>query len=262
MFDVLSENKIKSVLKTKIFGKKVYAFWSVSSTNDFAYRRATQGEEEGALVIAEQQERGRGRKARVWDSQFGKGLWFSVIIRPNLPSCKSGLIPFLAGLSIADAINNLTGLQVDLKWPNDIMINNKKCCGVLSEVHFDNGNIAFIILGIGINVNHNPGDWSENLNGTATSLRIEKKARVNRAELLNEILTQFEQNYKHVKHDSFDSLIDQWKKRCSKFKKNITILQEDKKISGIFFDLDKQGCLLLKTQRGELKKIVAGDILV
>ena len=261
MFDVLSENRIKSVLKTKLFGQKIFAFWSISTTNDFAYRRATQGEKEGALVIAEKQERGRGRKLRVWDSQFGKGLWFSLILRPDLPSSKSGLIPYLAGVSVARAVENLTGLQPDLKWPNDLMLNDKKCCGILSEVHFDNSKIAFLILGIGINVNHNPGEWTDDINEIATSLRIEKNKRIDRAELLAEILFQLEQLYEDVKINGFDNLLNQWKKRCSKYKKFITIEQENKKIEGIFFDLDKEGCLILKTKDGEMKKIFAGDVV-
>jgi len=262
MYDVLSENKIKSAIKTNLFGKKIYAFWSISSTNDFAYRLAMQGEDEGALVIAEQQERGRGRKARVWDSQFGKGLWFSVILRPDLPSTKSGLIPFLAGVSVAKAVQNVIGLQMDLKWPNDIIINKKKCCGILSEVNFDNGKIDFIILGIGINVNHKHGDWKKQVNDVATSLRIEKQERISRSELLNEVLCQLELHYKDVKQNGFDGILDLWKKNCSKFKKNITVVQEDKEISGTFFDLDDEGCLLIGNKKGKTIKIVAGDVLI
>jgi BirA family transcriptional regulator, biotin operon repressor / biotin---[acetyl-CoA-carboxylase] ligase len=262
MFDVLSENKIKSAIKTNLFGNKIYAFWSVSSTNDFAYRLAMQGEDEGALVIAEQQKRGRGRQARVWDSQFGKGLWFSIIMRPDLPSSKSGLIPFLAGLSVLIAVQNITGLHLDLKWPNDIIINKKKCCGILSEVNFNNSKIDFIILGIGINVNHNHGDWHEQVNKVATSLRIEKKERINRSELLNEVLCQLELHYEDVKKNGFDGILDQWKKNCSNFKKTITVVQEDTEISGTFFDLDEKGCLLMEVKDGKTIKIVAGDVLI
>ncbi|MBC8183486.1 biotin--[acetyl-CoA-carboxylase] ligase [candidate division KSB1 bacterium] len=262
MSDVLSETKIKFVLKTKLFGKRIYAFWSIGSTNDFAYRLAMQGEDEGALVIAEQQERGRGRKARVWDSQFGKGLWLSVILRPDLPSSNAGLIPYLAGVSVSRAVEDLTGLQPEMKWPNDVMLNNMKCCGVLSEVNFKNGKIDFIILGIGINVNHEAGEWSDEIDKIATSLRIEKNERLERADLLAEILFQLEQAYDDVKKNGFGQLLDQWKKRCPVFQQNITILQEDKKISGTFINLDEKGCLLLKGEDGKIKKIVAGDLLV
>ncbi len=262
MYDVLSENRIKSVLKTKLMGKKIYAFWSIGTTNDFAYLRATQDEPEGALVIAEKQERGRGRKARTWDSQFGKGLWFSIILRPDLPSNKSGLIPYLAGVSVAQAVEKIIGLRPDLKWPNDLLLNGKKFCGILSDVQFDNGNIAFIILGIGVNVNHNPAEWSAEVNDLATSLRIESNRRIDRAEMLAEILACLERNYEKFKADGMGEILNQWKQRCPTFKKNITVLQEKQKLTGLFFDLDEEGCLVLKANDGKMIKIITGDIII
>ena len=260
MSEILSETKIKFALKTKRFGNRIFAFWSIGSTNDFAYRRAMDGENEGALVIAEQQERGRGRNARTWDSQFGKGLWFSVILKPDLPSSSAGLIPYLAGVSIARAIENSTGLQPEMKWPNDVMLKGKKCCGVLSEVNFTNGKIDFIILGIGINVNHEADEWTDEINEIATSIRIEKKESINRAELLAEILFQLEKVYEDVEKNGFEELLNQWKKRCPAIHQKITIQQDEQELFGTFIDLDEDGCMLLKVEDGEIKKIVAGDI--
>ena len=262
MYDVLSENRIKSVIKTKLLGNKIYAFWSIGTTNDFAYQRAMQGEKEGTLVIAEKQERGRGRKGRLWDSQFGKGLWFSLILKPDLPSSYSGLIPYLAGVSVAQAVEKITELQPDLKWPNDLLLSGKKFCGMLSDVHFNDSNIAFIILGIGVNVNYNPHKWSEDIEKVATSLRIESNKRINRAELLAEILLALDQNYEKFKLNGIAEILGQWKKRCPAFKKNITVVQENKKLTGLFYDLDEEGRLVLKSENGELSKIVTGDIVI
>ncbi|MDZ7377400.1 MAG: biotin--[acetyl-CoA-carboxylase] ligase, partial [candidate division KSB1 bacterium] len=143
-FDLLSEDKLKSVIKTELFAKKIYSFWSIGSTNEFAHNRAIQGEPEGTLVIAEQQVRGRGRKNRRWESPFNKGLWFSVVLRPNIVSDQVGLIPFLAGVAVAEGIENFTGLKPEVKWPNDLLLNGKKICGILSEAEFQNGKIRFI----------------------------------------------------------------------------------------------------------------------
>jgi len=259
--DILSEDRIKSVIKTSLFAQKIYAFWSISTTNDFAYRMALQGDKEGTLVIAEKQIRGRGRKSRTWDSSFSKGLWFSLILRPEMPSHRAGLIPFIASVSIAEAIENKLNLQPDMKWPNDLLLGGKKCCGILSEAEFVNNKIKFIILGIGINVNHNPNDFPDELKNIATSLRIQSEKRVDRADLLAEILFRLEQNYQNIKVSGFEETLSNWKRRCSKFKKRVVIEMEGQKLSGKFIDLDEGGGLILKTEKGEQKKVVAGDLI-
>jgi len=259
-FDLLSEDKIKSVIKTDLLATRIYAFWSVGSTNEFAYRRAAQGEREGVLVIAEEQTKGRGRKSRQWDSPFNKGLWFSLILRPNLPALKAGLLPYLAGVSVAQAVEIFFNLQPDLKWPNDLLFHGQKFCGVLSEVEFKNGTINFIILGIGINVNHKSDEFPEPYRNQATSLRIVSNRRVDRADFLAEVLLCLENNYKHTMEHGFEKILNEWKKRCFQFGKEIVIVQDETKLEGIFENIDSEGCLLLRTASGELKKIVTGDI--
>ncbi len=259
-FDLLSPEKLKSVIKTDLFAKKIYAFWSVGSTNEFAYLRALQGEMEGALVIAEQQLKGRGRKSRAWDSPFNRGLWFSLILRPQLPAARAGLVPYMAGVSVAEAIENFIGLKPDVKWPNDLLLNGRKFCGILSEVEFENSMIKFIILGIGINVNHKKDEFPEEFRELATSLRIELDSRIDRADFLAAVIGQLETNYKKMKLNGFKDIIEQWKKRSSQLGKKVTIIQDDDKHEGIFEDLNNEGCLLLRTKAGEIKKIVTGDI--
>lgn len=260
-FDLLSEDKLKSVIKTELFAKKIYSFWSIGSTNEFAHNRAIQGEPEGTLVIAEQQVRGRGRKNRRWDSPFNKGLWFSVVLRPNIVSDQVGLIPFLAGVAVAEGIENFTGLKPEVKWPNDLLLNGKKICGILSEAEFRNGKIRFIILGIGINVHHKPHEFPDEFRDRATSLRAESNLRIDRSELLAEILFQLEKNYRTMQSQGFAPIISNWKKRCPHLGKQVTIIQDDERLEGIFEDLNEQGCLMLRTRDGELKKIVTGDLL-
>jgi len=260
-YDLLSEDRIKSVLKTQLFGKKIYAFWSVGSTNEFAYHRALQGDKEGTLVIAEEQTKGRGRMSRHWDSPFNKGLWFSLILRPELSASKSGLVPYYAGVSVAEAVENFTNLKPVVKWPNDLLLSGRKFCGILSEVEFDNGKVNFIVLGIGINVNHKKDEFPEQYRAHAISLRIESDSRIDRLELLAEVLLQLEKNYLYIKENGFNDMINNWKRRCSQFGKLIVMVQGDNKYQGIFEELDEDGCLLLRTKSGNLEKIVAGDIV-
>ena len=259
-FDLLSEDKIKSVLKTELLAKKVYAFWSVGSTNEFAYTRAIQDEIDGTLVIAEQQSKGRGRKSRTWDSPFNKGLWFSLILRPDLPASRAGLVPYLAGVSLVEAVENFTGLKPFVKWPNDLLLNSKKFCGILSEVEFENGKIKFIILGIGININHKMNEFPEEFRAQATSLRIESESQIDRVDFLAEILLRLEENLNNMKESGFHNILKKWKKKCPQFEKEVVIVQDDKQYRGTFEELDDAGCLLLRTNNGELKKIVAGDV--
>jgi len=260
-YDILSENRIRSALKTDSMAQNIHAFWSVGSTNEFALRMAQLGDPEGTLVIAEKQEHGRGRMLRSWDSPLAKGLWFSVILRPQLSSSQAGLLPYIAGVSVAEAVEAQLGLHPDLKWPNDLLVGGKKFCGILSEVEFENGKIKFIVLGIGVNVNHLAGDFSRQIRDGATSLRLAAETRIDRADLLAAILSKLEQNYERVKTEGFDDLLHRWKTRCSNFKKNVALKQDQTTIEGTFVDIDHEGCLLLKTGSGETKKISAGDVI-
>ncbi|HEX9972575.1 MAG TPA: biotin--[acetyl-CoA-carboxylase] ligase, partial [bacterium] len=222
-FDLLSEERIKAALRTELLGNRIYAFWSIGSTNEFAYRRALQGDREGVLVIAEQQTKGRGRKSRYWDSPFYKGLWFSLILRPDIQSSQAGLLPYLAGVSVAEAVENLLKLTPDLKWPNDLLFQGKKFCGILSEVEFKNGKVKFIILGIGINVNQKVDEFPEQYRNQATSLRQECNNRIDRAELLTEVLFCLEQNYNSIGAHGLNEIVNKWKKKCRQFGKEIVI---------------------------------------
>lgn len=260
-FDLLSEDRIKSVIKTELFAQKIYAFWSVGSTNEFAYLRATQSEKEGTLVIAEKQTKGKGRKLRQWDSPFKKGLWFSLILRPQLAASKAGLVPYLAGVSVAEAVENFLGLKPEVKWPNDLLLNARKFCGILSEVDFENDRINFIILGIGINVNHKKDEFPEEFREYATSLRIESDLRIDRVDFLVEVLVQLEKNYIFIKEKGFKDIINKWKKRCPQLGEEVVVMQDDEKYQGVFEDLDDEGCLLLRTPSGEQKKVVTGDVV-
>ncbi|MFQ5863919.1 MAG: biotin--[acetyl-CoA-carboxylase] ligase [bacterium] len=255
----LNAEEIQKKLKNRLIAKKIYAFGQLSSTNDFAKRLAKGGEDEGSLVISEQQTKGRGRLGRSWESPPGKGLWFSLILKPNISVEKSGLISLLAGVSVAQAVENVVHLTAILKWPNDVLINSKKFCGVLIESEMESKKLTFVILGIGINVNQSVGDFSNVVLEQATSLQIESKSSIDRINLLAEVLHYLEKYYLEFKSGNFSNIVNEWKKRCPFVNRKILVKQNDHQLSGVFEDLDAEGRLLLRLMNGEIKKISEGE---
>lgn len=258
--DLITEDDIRLYLRTHTFGQKIHAFFRIGSTNEFANKLAEFGEQEGTLIIAEQQTKGRGRLKREWHSLFGKGLWFSLILRPRQDPEKAGLFSYLAGVSVAQAVEYYVGIKPEFKWPNDLLIDGKKFCGILSEVNFTNGRINFIILGIGINVNHKSKHFPKELIDRATSLSLETGSLIDRTKLLTKIIYRIEENYYYVQENGFDVITTYWKRRCPRLGKKISIYQDNQHIQGLFEDLDQNGCLLLRTENGDTQKIVAGDL--
>lgn len=255
----LNADEIQKQLKNKLIAKKIYAFGQLASTNDFAKRLAQTGEDEGCLVISDEQTKGRGRWGRRWESPPGKGLWFSLILRPKVSMEKAGVVSLLAGLSVAQAVEKITRLTPILKWPNDVLINSKKFCGVLIESEGESDKLSFLVLGIGINVNQSVLDFSDALQTHATSLRIESKVPINRIDLLVEVLQYLEKNYLGFKSGNFSNILNEWKKRSPHLNKKVMVKQNKLELEGLFEDLDEDGRLLLRLANGEITKISEGE---
>ncbi len=208
----IQADSLRVCLANQLIGRKIYAFQRVTSTNDLAKRLAEKGEPEGALIIADCQTKGRGRFQRHWQSPPGTGLWFSIILRPKISVENLETIPLLTGVSVAQAIETVTGLKPILKWPNDILLTSKKVCGILIESSFTQEKLNYLVLGIGINVNQQPLDFSDEIRNRSTSLSIESDHSVDRKDLLLEILHFLELNYLATMKGKFD-LAQEWTKR-------------------------------------------------
>lgn len=271
--DLLLKDEILSGLETKLFGRGIYAFQRIASTNDFAYKIAERGEKEGTLVIAEEQTRGRGRMGRIWHSPKGMGLWFSLILRPPIRSDEVNLLTFLSALSVAQVVERRSKINVGVKWPNDLLIKGRKFCGILSELSFEDKRINFAIVGIGINLNQQERDFPPELRSKATSLRIELGDKVDRVRLLQEILKRLEENYFLAIEDipflrqgwamnspGFGKIIREWESRCVIFGKKVTVIWGENQVTGIAQGIDKLGRLILKVKEGSEVKILAGDV--
>ena len=230
----ISSEEIQNRITNQIIGQRVFAFGDISSTNEYAKRLAREGAAEGCLVIAEHQTKGRGRFNRAWHSARGKGLWFSIILRPAIQLAKAGIVSILAAVSVAEAVEKLTPLKTELKWPNDVLIDKKKVCGILIETEVVQDKLEFLILGIGINVSQVRNDFPEEVHNTATSLLLESKCQPDRVELLLQILNSLDHNYKKLKVGQTTAIINQWSRKCFQIKKQITIQQGHREIEGVF----------------------------
>ncbi|MFQ5604572.1 MAG: biotin--[acetyl-CoA-carboxylase] ligase [bacterium] len=232
----------------------------ISSTNDYAKRLTRRGEKEGALVIADHQRQGRGRQRRKWYSQPGKGLCISIILRPVLATEKLGLISLLAGVVIAQTVEKLSQLNPTLKWPNDVMLQSRKLSGILIESDFKGGRLTSIVVGIGININHDESDFHSTIRSKSTSLYLVSKKITSRVDFMVAFLNQFEEIYHHIEKENYEYIISEWLRRCPKFKKPIRIQIEDRTISGVFHNIDGNGWLILKQKNAQPITVKTGEV--
>jgi BirA family transcriptional regulator, biotin operon repressor / biotin---[acetyl-CoA-carboxylase] ligase len=252
-----SEEELRRKLTTHVFGQTLYAYDSINSTNAYAKNFANKGAEEGTVVLADYQTAGRGRLGRSWLAEPGDNLLFSVIIRPTFSRDKLGLLSFFAATAIADAVEAVTALRCETKWPNDILLHQRKICGILMESAFQNTALAYVIMGIGVNVNQQK--FLGYLAGTATSLRNECKREFDRNDLFCKIMSSLESMFSDVKKGDFSAVLMEWKARATIFGQRISLTQGTEVIDGTAIDLAPDGGLLVETGTGR-RVFYAGDV--
>lgn len=261
--DVLhADDLVSRLAEGQIIGRDVQVFQETTSTNDVVDKLARDGVKEGVAVFAESQTKGRGRLGRNWVSPSGKGLWFSVLLRPDLPPQLATKITVCSATALARAIRNQTGLAPEIKWPNDILVRGRKVVGVLTELNAEVDKVKYLVLGIGVDVNLERSDLPAELGEIATSLKIESGRHINRADLAAEILRQLDRDYALVCQGRFENIVEEWERQCTTLGKRIVINTGDRQIIGQAEALDEDGALLLRTQHGHLERIVGGDIRV
>jgi BirA family biotin operon repressor/biotin-[acetyl-CoA-carboxylase] ligase len=253
---------LKTYLKTAMMGQIFYYQEEVDSTNLWARRLAEQGAPEGTLVIAESQSKGKGRLGRSWDSPPGLGLWISFILKPRIALAVLAGITTVTAVAMAEAVYRVTGIQLQLKWPNDLWGAGRKLAGILAEVKGEQDRINFLVVGIGVNVNHLPADFPPELAGRATSLRILKGDMISRQELLREFLSRFETAYTTITEQGLVQAIEYARRHSMTLGKKVTINRGfGEQITGEAVDLGGDGSLWLKGTGGELVKIHSGEII-
>ena len=258
--DLLTPSEIKPILKTKWIGKRIHHFQTLDSTNSKAYELALNGAEEGEVVIAESQEKGKGRLGRQWFSPPFLNIYVSLILRPKIPPHQASLVTLMAAVATADAIRNFFGLLPLIKWPNDILLRGRKVAGLLNEIHSEVDRIHFVILGIGINLNMDEKMFSKEIRNVATSLKIETGQVVSRKDFLQSLFLELERWYATFSEEGSAVILKVWRDWAHIKGKQVKVTSFGATLVGRAIDVDSDGALLLETEDGTRKRVVAGDI--
>jgi BirA family biotin operon repressor/biotin-[acetyl-CoA-carboxylase] ligase len=257
--DILMPDMLRQRLKGNLFGKRIHHFFKTDSTNRVALELGHAGEPESAVVIAEEQTAGRGRAGRSWHSERAMGIYVTLLLRPRLAPVQAPLLTMMAGLSVRSAVQAVTGLAVDLKWPNDLLIRGKKAGGILTEMHAEPGQIRFVIVGIGLNVNQEK--FPNELSSVATSLRIETGKPQSRPELLVRLLREFESDYNRFLQEGVAGVVERFETISSYAKgKRVRVSNGAESYTGTTAGLGPEGLLHVRRDDGEMVTVIAGDV--
>ncbi len=259
--DVVSPDEIRDGLLTDVMGKKeIVWFKETGSTNIEAKRLADGGAEEGTLVIADNQLSGRGRLGRTWFSSQGQGIFLSIVLRPRLAPMKAARITLMTAVAVAETLISQTGILPTIKWPNDILVNQKKVAGILTELSADMDVVNHVIVGMGLNVNTDVIDFPREIRPLATSIHAETGKIWSRRKLIQAFLKNFEQYYRTMLEGDFEGVMKQWKALSGIIGKEVAVSMVNRKVMGMVLDVDGEGFLILKDRDGTLHRILSGDV--
>jgi len=257
--DVLIPALLRRRLEGTPFAKNIHHFFTVGSTNDVAFALGDAGEPNGAVVLAEQQTAGRGRVGRAWHSEQANGIYMSVLLRPVITPAEAPLITLVAGLAARDAVAELTGATPDLRWPNDLLLNGKKCAGILTEMHAEPDRVRFVVVGTGINVNHEA--MPVELRATATSLRMETGHVHSRTELVVRLLHCLDATYNQLIRKGPEAILQRFAEVSSYCQgKRVRVATTKETFLAVTAGLEPNGVLRVRRENGAIEPVVAGDV--
>jgi len=252
---------IKAKVKGSI-GRKIFFYETVDSTNTIAAGLAEKGEEEGAVVIADCQNKGKGRLGRHWVSPPGVNIYISILLRPDIEPKDATLLTIMAAIGCTVAIRRVTGLNVTIKWPNDLLVSNKKLGGILTEMRTTRKKIEYVITGIGINVNMDSDALPNAIKEVATSVKMEIGKLHSRTEIVTEILDEINHWYKILKEKRRRELLSQWEQLTSTLGREVKIILGKETLTGLAESIDDEGMLILRLPSGTLRVIRDGDLTI
>lgn len=255
--DKLFPREIQSGLKTKIFGQNIIHFETTETTMRPAFERGLNDEGEGVLIVAETQTKGKGRMGRSWVSPKSKGIYASLLLRPQFHPTDVAKLTLMAAIAIAEAVQKVTGVLTKIKWPNDVLVEGKKLAGILTEMDAEMERVKFVVVGFGINVNTPESALPDG----STSLKQLTGKNISRIQLLQEILWALEMWYLNIKKNGFNAGLKRWKELTSTLGSKVKIVESGQSIIGMAEDIDDYGGLLIRLDSGKLIRRMSGDVV-
>jgi len=259
--DILTLEEIEEYLTTNFIGRNIYYFESLASTNTKAKEIAL-NEQEGTIIIAEEQTKGKGRLGRNWISPKKKGIWMSIILKPKLLPSEVAKLTLIGAVAVNRGLEDM-GVGSYIKWPNDILIDGKKVCGILTEMTCELNMINFVVMGIGINVNLDREDFSEELRDKATSIRLATGEEVDRKRLVGSILNYLEELYiPFEERGDISKTIEICRKKSILIGREVKVIRGDEELIGKALDIDDEGQLIVEFKDGKIKKLFSGEVSI
>ena len=258
--DLLLPEVLRPLVQGTIFAARIHHYFRVGSTNVAAMQAAAEGEPEGAVFVAEQQTAGRGRGGHSWESAQSLGIYISVVLRPVLTPADTLLLSLLTGIAVAEAVERTTGLDPDLRWPNDVLLGGCKFCGILTEMNAEPTRVRYVVAGIGINVNQ--ASFRGELKPVATSLRMESGREWSRVELTAALLKSLDGAYRRLSEGGAAAraaILRQFEERSSSARSRWVLVEEDGGYEGITEGLDERGFLRVRSG-SELRTVFSGGV--
>ena len=258
--DLLLPDIVGPLVKGTIFAPRIRHYFRIGSTNTAAMEAAANGEPEGSVFFAEEQTAGRGRGGNTWESAPSDGIYCSVILRPQLAPADALVLSLIAGIAVAEAVETTTGLSADLRWPNDVLLDERKFCGILTEMHAEATRVRYVVVGIGVNVNQS--SFSAELEPIATSLRIAGGHEWSRVQIAAALLKSLDVWYSKLSNNAADAraaIVQTFEGRSSYARSRHVHVDEGAGYDGVTEGLDSRGFLLVRTNHG-LRTVLSGQV--
>ena len=255
----IDREEILKNFDSELFSDNIYVYKEVLSTNTLAKFFAEQGSADNTVIISEKQEKGRGRSGKKWESPLG-GVWLSLIVRPNIEQTKASLITLATGVAVANTIRSFGVDDVEIKWPNDILINGKKVSGILTEAVARLNSINYIVIGVGIDANFDKENVSDNLKEETISLKRATGKKIDEVIIIKRFLKEFETIFKEFENEKYEDILKEWRKQSFSIGKYARITQPFSNcLEGYVVGINKEGALVLELGDGTLEKVISGE---
>lgn len=259
--EVFDRETLEAAIDTKWAGKNICYFNELDSTNIRAKLEAENGAAEGTLVVADMQTAGRGRRGRSWNSPAGVNVYFTLILKPVYEPDQAAMITLVIALAVAEGISLTCGLEAGIKWPNDVVVNGRKVCGILTEMSVEHGKIRYVVAGVGVNVGRQ--EFPPEIAATASNLEAECGRPMSRVTLVANILTAFEKYYDGFCRElSLSGIREKYNGRLVNRDREVRVLDPNGEFQGIARGINESGELLVEREDGSITAVYAGEVSV